>query len=405
MYNLRNRIIKHVFPSSKAKVAPTLDEMTLTMPILQLTDLPSHKSMSTFKPVVAASQVAALIGRNPYNTFNDAAMTILSKDPVIRARITEMLRKTQRTQISQVKTDVFRAPAIVESKRVTEEAVKKADAATQLKIEFKHVAEAVQTATVASVTTKAEANRAADVYRAAKKENAPAPVIDMLANDMVVKLAESNNAADKLEKLQADANAKKVAADIAARDAPNIDEVIAKHVEVVRQAVTNLPVPAEVKVLLEKEANGDIVKARGNRDENLILDAYEKTENVVVEERNTRHLRLDMGSYVITGRTDGWVASKNRVVDAKNRQRKWPTVPVYDIVQLRVYMKMIGCPDSEIAERFTDGTTRNTVYTNDPKEWAKIQSDLEEAVERLIEMSKDETVLQRVLNANTVASF
>uniref|UniRef100_A0A6C0J7F8 Uncharacterized protein n=1 Tax=viral metagenome TaxID=1070528 RepID=A0A6C0J7F8_9ZZZZ len=405
MYNLRNRIIKHVFPTSKAKIAPTLDEMTLTMPILQLTDLPSHKSMSTFKPVVAASQVAALIGRNPYNTFNDAAMTILSKDPVIKTRITEMLRKTQRTQLSQVKTEVFRAPAIVESKRVTEEAVKKADAATQLKIEFTHAKEAVRVAAVEVATVQAEAVEAETAVRVAIETHAPAPVLEKLKEEVVAKKAEAAVVAKKVEKLEVEATVKKVAAETAAKDAPNIDEVIAKHVEVVRQAVTNLPVPAEVKVMLEKEANGDIVKARGNRDENLILDAYEKTENVVVEERNTRHLRLDMGKYVITGRTDGWVASKNRVVDAKNRQRKWPTVPVYDIVQLRVYMKMIGCPDSEIAERFTDGTTRNTVYTNDPKEWARIQSDLEEAVERLIEMSQDETVLQRVLNANTVASF
>ena len=156
MYNLRNRIIKHVFPPSKVKVAPTLDEMTLTMPILQLTDLPIHKSMSTFKPVVAASQVAALIGRNPYNPFEEVAMTILSKDPVIRARITEMTRKAQRTQISQVKTEVFRAPAIVESKRVTEESVKKADAATQLKIEFTHAKEAVRVAAVEVATVQAE---------------------------------------------------------------------------------------------------------------------------------------------------------------------------------------------------------------------------------------------------------
>ena len=158
----------------------------------------------------------------------------------------------------------------------------------------------------------------------------------------------------------------------------------------------------EIRQALVGEIRGKISKQRGINNEAQILNNYETAHDVKVTERNTRSLKMDMGKYILTGRTDGWVASENRVVDSKDRTRWFPEVPVYDEIQLRVYMKLLGCPEAELIERFPDGRSRVTKFLNDAEKWQTIEKAIETSVDTLNAALVDEEALKRIVFANTV---
>jgi hypothetical protein len=159
---------------------------------------------------------------------------------------------------------------------------------------------------------------------------------------------------------------------------------------------------ADVREQLACEIRGKVSKQRGINNENKILDSYEVDHDVKVTERNTKMLRKEYPTFVLTGRTDGWVASENRIVDSKERTRHFPDVPLYDEIQLRTYMEMQGCPESELIERFPDGKTRITKFLNDSEKWTSIQTSIESAVETMKRALENEEELKRIVFANSV---
>ena len=160
--------------------------------------------------------------------------------------------------------------------------------------------------------------------------------------------------------------------------------------------------PRDVRDKLVAEIRGKISKGRGIQNENAILDQYETQRDVKVTERNTKTFRKDYGAFKLVGRTDGYVASENRIVDSKDRTRWWPEVPLYDEIQLRVYMEMAGATESELIERFPDGRVRHTKYLNDREKWSSLQTAIEAGVTKLNALLTDEEALKRVVFANTV---
>lgn len=157
-----------------------------------------------------------------------------------------------------------------------------------------------------------------------------------------------------------------------------------------------------LRLAIAGEVRGQVSKQRGLKNEDNILDTYEKDRDVKVVERNTKMLRKNYGSFKIVGRTDGFVASENRIVDSKDRTRVWDTVPIYDEVQLRCYMDMSGVKESELVERFPDGTTRHTKFMNDAVKWKVLQDAIQQKMEILVEASRDPESLKRIVFANTV---
>jgi hypothetical protein len=158
----------------------------------------------------------------------------------------------------------------------------------------------------------------------------------------------------------------------------------------------------EVRALLAAEIRGNVSKRRGIANENKILDKYEVDRDVKVTERNTKTCRKDFGTFRLVGRTDGFVASENRIVDSKDRTRWWATVPLYDEIQLRVYMNLTGATESELVERFPDGRERHTKYTNDADKWTALQTAMVRATEKMNLAAEDDAELERVVFANTV---
>jgi len=315
-----------------------------------------------FKPVISATQVAPLIGENPYQPFHEAALAVLSKDAATKAIIDRLLLKGNKKKFTQLKMDAFADVTIQDSVRKTTAAVKQADHAIALKMD---AVKAHETATRARET----------------------------GEDMMT-----------VEKLEVVATMKKFEAELAAAAAPKLEDVLASHAALVKTVVDthHAELPAEVREKLVSEAGGDIVKQRGLRDEDAILNAYAARNDVVVSERNTRVLRKEFPNFVLVGRTDGWVESQNRIVDAKNRKRWWPKVPPYDILQLRVYMNMANATDSQLEEKFPDGRHRTTTYANDATEWGRIEGALAKIADRLIRIAASESELQGILDLNTV---
>lgn len=158
----------------------------------------------------------------------------------------------------------------------------------------------------------------------------------------------------------------------------------------------------EVRTLLASEIRGQVCRQRGLKNENHILNRYENINQVHVTERNTKNLRKHYGKFVLIGRTDGWVASENRVVDSKDRTRFFPEPPIYDEIQMRVYMDMLGCGEAELIERFPDGSMRTTKFENDPARWASIQKAIEEAVAKMNDAVEKPDELKRIVMVNTV---
>lgn len=192
------------------------------------------------------------------------------------------------------------------------------------------------------------------------------------------------------------------------RDASKTQNVSSVLEEVEAQArlvlgLRNDSLPADVRDRLASEIRGKVSKGRGIQNETAILDQYETHREVKVTERNTKTIKKDFGTFKLVGRCDGYVAAESRIVDSKDRTRWWPQVPLYDEIQLRCYMVMYDAKESELVERFPDGRTRHTKYTNDPEKWANLQSALETAVAKLNAIVADEEEFKRVVFANTVS--
>lgn len=158
----------------------------------------------------------------------------------------------------------------------------------------------------------------------------------------------------------------------------------------------------EVRAQLAAEIRGQVSKQRGLRNENTILDQYEIQRDVKVTERNTKTFRKDFGKFRLLGRTDGYVASENRIVDSKDRTRFWSQVPLYDEIQLRCYMEMAGADESELIERFPNGEVRHTRFENDPEKWRLLQVAIEKAVAKMNAALDDQEELKKIVFANTV---
>lgn len=161
--------------------------------------------------------------------------------------------------------------------------------------------------------------------------------------------------------------------------------------------------PEELRTKLADDVSGIISKQRGLKNENTILNNYETEKNVVVTERNTKMCNKMYTNFKLIGRIDGYVESENRIVDSKDRTRMWDQVPIYDEIQLRCYMDMLGARESELIERFPDKTTRHTKFANDADKWKTIEQGITQSVTELNDALKDHNLLREIIFANTVS--
>jgi hypothetical protein len=159
---------------------------------------------------------------------------------------------------------------------------------------------------------------------------------------------------------------------------------------------------SNVRNIIADEVRSAVRCRRGLASENTGLDNYAAANEVVVGDRNTKTFKKSYGSFELNGRPDGFVMSLNRIVDTKERTRWSPNVPIYDEVQLRVYMDLTGAQDSDLNEVFPDGRRRQTNYKNDAEKWQTIVTGLEYAVLTMNEILEDPDLLRDLVFANSV---
>jgi hypothetical protein len=160
--------------------------------------------------------------------------------------------------------------------------------------------------------------------------------------------------------------------------------------------------PEAVQELVAKEVRGAVQKRRGLNNENGILNTYEEENKVQVKDRNTVTFKKLYDGWRLIGRTDGYVEEHQRIVDSKARTRWWPQVPLYDEIQMRVYMELSGAKEAELFEVFPDTRTRTTKYLNDPAKWNTIHTQLTEVVGYMKSATVNDEDLLPIIFANTV---
>lgn len=133
---------------------------------------------------------------------------------------------------------------------------------------------------------------------------------------------------------------------------------------------------------LISEACQSINKIRGTMLETQSTDNLQTKLGQKVDERNSKYYiyhipRLGFPARIV-GKLDGTtkLADGDAITEIKTRRRKWPTVPKYDIIQLRCYMKLTGIKKGILHEEFPDKTSRTTNIEWSDSEWARIEKSL-----------------------------
>ena len=326
-----------------------------------------------FKPCFSATQVAGAIGRHTYQPVYQVMYEVFKKDTVASERIKAIEQEHNRKPLKNFKGNILKDREIQSSVFTALDNCKVADKA----IALEHAA--------AEVLVDAEKrSHELDLKKAAG-----------------IEVSEEEKKAAELAILQATEARKVAVANVAA--APSVAESLNAVEAACKKVVSRTPnMTPEMATQLLADARGEVAKKRGLQNEDAILNTYETERKVVVTERNTKMLRMEKDDFILVGRTDGFVAEQNRVVDSKDRTTYWKTVPVYDEIQLRVYMHLLDATDSELVEKFPNGSRRATVFVNDPEEWAEIEAKLHLVTRKMRGILEDASSLEELVFKNTV---
>lgn len=134
---------------------------------------------------------------------------------------------------------------------------------------------------------------------------------------------------------------------------------------------------------LVREAYNNIITTRGSALEESSINKFESKTGMKVTERNTKCYKcyyVDQG-FLLVGKIDG-LASDDSVTETKERTRIWKSPPIYDITQLRCYMKLLDKKKGYLIDNFPDGTSRTTLVEWNDDIWEKIETKLYDAINK-----------------------
>jgi hypothetical protein len=293
---------------------------------------------------VYASEVAKLIGQNPFESKNTALLAVLERSPRWRAIIARVRQEL--------------------GLRTEHQMLSEANAATALQ-------HGVEAACVANSSTQVEAAVASALTLIKKTEEikwmgvAAVEIVNAKRNTEYVSVGEALNV------IKSD---------------PEMFALAHHRAEKKTQASMS-----ELSPIVQSS----IIKERGTRLEHAVLTTYEAVHETKVGMRNDRCMYLRTPAYIISGRVDGFDESTNTLIEVKNRRRRWTNVPEYDLIQVRVYLAILqpggGEPavSGKLVERFPGGDIRETRVNHCPQEWAKIDAELQKVAHCVQTMSED----------------
>lgn len=153
-----------------------------------------------------------------------------------------------------------------------------------------------------------------------------------------------------------------------------------------------LCVNPEVKVAIENTQEhqalaSEIQKRRGTRLEDKAENNHAAATGKEVTDRNS-FVDFECESYRLIGYLDGMQDGK--VVETKNRKRFWTTPPAYDFVQLRCYMFMKGKRDGVLLENFPGRGPRTTALPWDDDAWNMIHEGLSDLARTIANITEED---------------
>jgi hypothetical protein len=139
---------------------------------------------------------------------------------------------------------------------------------------------------------------------------------------------------------------------------------------------------------VQEAAGRAALQRRGEVQEATVLDVVAARERTTVAERNASVERYVGENYVVVGRVDG-VTEDGCIVEVKTRKNWFARPPDYDVVQLQVYLRLRGAQEGVLEEssQRDPGLWRSTKVTCNDQEWEQIDEQLREASREIREAS------------------
>jgi len=131
----------------------------------------------------------------------------------------------------------------------------------------------------------------------------------------------------------------------------------------------------------------EIQKRRGTRLEDKAEDNHAAATGKDVTERNS-FVDFECESYRLIGYLDG--IQDGKVVETKNRKRFWTTPPAYDFIQLRCYMFMKGKLDGVLLENFPGRGPRTTALPWNDDAWTMIHEGLSDVSRTIANITEED---------------
>lgn len=226
---------------------------------------------------------------------------------------------------------------------------------------------------------------------------APAEVKESLAKavESSLGMCKTSDIQTKIEEFKKETTSQLLKGAIEGKDAPVEFKMAAERIAKKETTIDSETVKLEKSAIVDSLSR-EIQKQRGTKLESVAEDKHGKDTGKAVTDRGAS-TRFECAEYILVGNIDGM--QDGCVVETKNRKRVWNTPPIYDLIQLRCYMKMRGDVDGLLLESFPDGTTRKTKLVWDADEWDAIHTNLVAVADEIATMSshKAEVIIKKCL--------
>ena len=144
---------------------------------------------------------------------------------------------------------------------------------------------------------------------------------------------------------------------------------------------------------VKKDIRSEVNTQKGQKLEKKLTDRLEKTSGKSVHHRNTQTytMQLQVSSCLVTirGRVDGLQTDESTgelvVVETKSRKNVlFRTIPLYEKIQMEVYMRLVGCNRAILNQHMQyektsdiDNPLSTLYYSRDNKLWDRVLKGLE----------------------------
>lgn len=139
---------------------------------------------------------------------------------------------------------------------------------------------------------------------------------------------------------------------------------------------------------ITKYVEGHINKNRGIKNEQTIINNYEKKNNITIKENNSKLYKmklftLENNSIYICGKIDG--IEDNQLIEIKNRRnRLFEFIPLYEQIQIEIYFRLTGLETGKLIQNYNDTTSEFIIKKNDSL-WDNILDELRIACKIIID--------------------